>query len=372
MNNLEILTSKTEVESLAKRLMQEQSVAIDLEMDALHSYREKICLAQVSTPAETVIVDPLAGGDLEPLAPVFASGAIRKIFHAVDYDLRSLKRDYGFAAANLFDTMIAAQFCGEEKIGLADLLQKYFNVELDKKYQRADWSQRPLKKEMIDYAAEDTRHLHRLVEILEQKLKDLGRMSWLEEECSLLEAVRFDENGGPLFLRFKGAGRLERPQLAILEALLQWRDREAERRNRPHFKVLGNKPILEMVLAAPATRNKLGSLEGVNDRLLDRYGRKLLTCIEEAKAQDEDDWPHYPRTARNKRDPQAENILTRLKKWRLKIADEFKLEPGVLINNAQLEAISRVRPKSGKELATVKNIRNWQVEAFGQELLKQL
>ena len=152
MTSVPILTTTQEVSDLTARLMQETAVAIDLEMDALHSYQEKICLAQVSSSTETVIIDPLAGADLAPLTPLFASSDIRKIFHAADYDLRSLKRDYGFEVRNLFDTMVSAQLCGEGKIGLADLLQKYFGIELDKKYQRADWSQRPLKPEMIRYA----------------------------------------------------------------------------------------------------------------------------------------------------------------------------------------------------------------------------
>ncbi len=372
MKNTKILTSKPEVESLAQRLMQEKSVAVDLEMDALHNYQEKICLAQISTPDETVIIDPLAEADLAPLAPFFAAGGVGKIFHAADYDLRSLKRDYGFAVDNLFDTMIAAQFCGEEKIGLADLLNKYFDVELDKKYQRADWSQRPLKKEMIDYAAEDTRHLHRLASMLEKRLKELGRLPWLEEECRLLEAVEFDRNSGPLCLRFKGAGRLERPQLAVLEELLQWRDREARRRNRPHFKVLGNKPILAMTRSVPTTRAQLLAIEGLNDRLVDRYGKKLLDCLEKGANCDEKEWPHFPRPARSKRDPEAERILAKLKKWRLAKAAELQIDPGVLINNSQLEAAARTRPNNTGELQQVRDMRCWQVDAFGEELLAQL
>ena len=153
MSSVPILRTDQEVADLANRLLQHETVAIDFEMDALHSYQEKICLAQVTSPDETVIIDPLAGADLAPLGPLFSAAEVRKIFHAADYDLRSLKRDYGFEVRNLFDTMISAQLCGEEKIGLADLLQKYFDIGLDKKYQRADWSQRPLKPEMILYAA---------------------------------------------------------------------------------------------------------------------------------------------------------------------------------------------------------------------------
>lgn len=368
MTEIPVLISAAEVKSLAARLMEKTSVAIDLEMDALHNYHEKICLAQISTDDETVIVDPLTA-DLSPLAPVLSAPDIRKLFHAGDYDLRCLKRDYGFEVKNLFDTMISAQFAGEEKIGLADLLLKYFGVELDKKYQKADWSRRPLKPEMIRYAAEDTHHLHRLADILEEKLRQLGRTEWVSEECENLEAVAFDVNGGPLFLRFKGAGMLERRQLAALEELLQWRDQEASRRNCPHFKVLGNKQILEIIKAESMTLNGLAKIGGLSTRQIEHYGRKLIACLETAQSMDEGEWPLFPRTARGKRDLEAEQILVKLKKWRLGKAAELKLDPGVLINNALLEAISRARPGKIEELNGIKGLRAWQIRELGSQLV---
>jgi len=369
MTDVPILTSEAEVEELAAALLKESSVAIDLEMDSMHNYQDKICLAQISTPADTFIIDPLAGGNLAPLAPVFSAPDIRKIFHAADYDLRSLKRDYGFEVRGLFDTMVSSQLCGEEKIGLADLLAKYFGVVLDKKYQRADWSQRPLKNEMIRYAAEDTIYLHRLVAILEEKLESLGRLSWVEEECEWLEKVAFDVNTGPLFLRFKGAGRLERRQLAALEELLQWRDREAERRNCPHFKIVGNKQILSLVQIDPATTGGLNGVEGLSERQVGRYGRSLLECLESARAVDEEQLPHFPRPARSKKDPQADKLLTELKSWRTKKAVELGLDPGVLINNSLLEIISRRRPGRVDALQEITGLRRWQFDLLGKELV---
>ena len=168
MEQIEILTTNEQVAELAEQLAAETTIAVDLEADSMHNYQEKVCLIQVSTLQRTVLIDPLAATDLSPLKPILADPAIRKIFHAADYDLRSLSRDFDLEVNGLFDTMICAQLLGEERIGLADLLNKYFNVELDKKYQKADWSLRPLKPAMISYAAEDTHHLHRLAEILEQ------------------------------------------------------------------------------------------------------------------------------------------------------------------------------------------------------------
>ncbi|PLX73517.1 MAG: ribonuclease D [Desulfuromonas sp.] len=369
MPEVEILTTDSEIVDLALTLSKQTSVAVDFEMDALHNYREKVCLMQVSIPDRDLIIDPLAGADLKPLAPVFAAQKIRKIFHAADYDLRSLRRDYRFEVTGLLDTMVAAQLCGEEKIGLADLLQKYFGVELDKKYQKADWSKRPLSPEMIRYAAADTCYLHRLAELMEARLRELGRHEWLEEECRWLEAVEFEQNSGPLFLRFKGAGRLEPQQLAVLEELLQWRDQEAERRNCPLFKVIGNKPILQIAQNRPLSRKQLSEFPEFPPRLVDRYGKVLLACVERALAQQESEWPRYPRSERPKRDPQVDSVVAKMKKWRSGRAEGLSIEPGVLINNALLEAIARNRPKSVEKLSDVAGLRRWQIAEMGAELV---
>ena len=370
--NVEILTTDNEISALAKALASETAIAVDLEADALHNYREKICLIQISTETRTVLIDTLKVSTLDPLKPVFANPAITKIFHAADYDLRSLKRDYDLNVLGLFDTMISAQFLGEERIGLADLLLKYFDVELDKKFQKADWSQRPLPNAMIEYAAKDTCYLHRLKDLLAERLEALGRMSWVKEECALLEEVRFAENGGPLCLRFKGAGTLQRRELGVLEELLQWRESEGERHNRPVYKVLGNKPLLEIAKRMPAERNQMRGIEGLPPRLLDRYAKPLLKSIAAAKKLPEDSLPFYPRQPRKPKDPRKEERLKLLKQWREKEASEYALDPGVLINNAALDVIAQARPGTMVELNQIEGVKNWQKEELGESLLAAL
>jgi len=365
-----ILTTTAEVAALAQELAREQAIAVDLEADSMHSFREKVCLLQFSTPARTVLVDPLTGADLSPLAPVLADPAIRKIFHAADYDLRCLFRDFGFIVRGLFDTMVACQLLGEEKVGLADVLGKHFGVLLDKQFQRADWSLRPLSAGMILYAAEDTRHLHRLAALLEERLAGKGRLAWAIEEFSLLEQVRFSENEGPLFLRAKGAAALDRRQLAVLEAVLQWRLGEAQRRDCPPFKVMGNASVMDMAKAVPKTLQGLACIEGISPRLVDRYGRKLLQAIEAGLAVPESELPVFPRGERREKDPAVESRFKRLREWRQIKAEELAVEPGVLINNATLEEIARCRPASAAALSEVPGMKNWQREAFGGELLR--
>lgn len=372
MKHIDILKTPSQIVELAKELEKQTAIAVDLEADSLHNYREKICLMQVSTPERTVLIDTLVFHNLDPLKKVFANPAIIKIFHAADYDLRSLKRDFGLNVHGLFDTMISAQLLGEERIGLADLLSKYFDVELDKKYQRADWSQRPLKAEMIRYAASDTCYLHRLKDLLVARLETLGRMSWVREECALLEDVSFAENSGPICLRFKGAGLLSRRELGILETLLQWREGEGERLNRPVYKVVGNKSLLELAKRMPREEQGMQGIEGLSPRLIDRYGSALLTAVAKGRKIPEELLPLFPRLPRKPKDPGREDRIRVLKKWREQEAAEYALDPGVLINNAILEAVVMVKPSKPAELDKVSGLKNWQKEELGEGLLKAL
>ncbi len=367
-----ILTTTEEIAQLATRLSQHAVIAVDLEADSMHNYLEKVCLLQFSTPDETVLVDPLADAELTPLKPVLADPAIRKIFHAADYDIRCLARDFDIEISGLFDTMISSQFLGEERFGLADVLKKYFGVELDKKYQRADWSRRPLSDEMIRYAAGDTFYLHRLVEILEEKLIEKGRLEWVQEEFQLLEKVRFTVHDGPEFLRFKGAGTLNPRQLAVLESLLQWRDSEAQRRDCPLYKVLGNKQVLELARAMPQGRKEMTAVPDLAPRLVERYGGKLLFAVAQGLEVPDSELPHYPRMQRREKDPQAEQRFNRLKDWRKKKAETLQLDPGVLINNASLEELAKRWPKQVAELEDIPLMKRWQVRELGADILKVL
>jgi len=371
-DRIEIITTAPALAAFAQKLAGQSSIAVDLEADSMHSYREKVCLLQFTTEEETVLVDPLAVTDLAPLGPVLANPGIRKIFHAADYDIRCLYRDFSLEINGLFDTMIACQFLGEEKVGLADVLLKYFGVELDKQYQRADWSKRPLSPEMIRYAAEDTAHLHRLVIILEEALQEKGRLTWVQEEWRLLEKVRHSEPGGPLFLRLKGAGALPRRSLAVLEALLQWRDREAQRRDCPHFKVLGNKSLLQLARTMPHSLQGLVGIEGISPRVVDRYGKSLLAAVEVGKAVPEGELPSFPRTERRVRDEKVDQRLAHLKAWRAEKAAELQMAPGIVINNALLEEIAWREPHNEEALRQIPGLKNWQGEVLAEGLLQTL
>lgn len=222
-------------------------IGVDQESDSLYHYREKVCLLQLAAEGRSYVIDPLTLQDLSPLRSLFFDPSIRKIFHGADYDIRVLNRDFGFEVNNLFDTQLACQFLGMAETGLEAVLRSRFQVNLNKKYQRADWSQRPLPKEMIEYASLDGRYLIPLAHLLEEELRQKGRLSWVEEECRSLARVRFSPpSRTPLFLRVKGAGKLDRRGLAVLEELLRIREEEARKRDLPPFKILRSEILLTL------------------------------------------------------------------------------------------------------------------------------
>ena len=338
----------------------------------MHSYQEKVCLLQFSWEDETALVDPLAGADMKALRAPFSNPDIRKIFHAADYDIRCLARDFDMQICGLFDTMIASQLLGEPKVGLADVLRKYFGLELDKKYQRADWSKRPLDANMLHYAAEDTRHLEALHLILRRSLEEKNRLWWAEEEFLLLEQVRFSPPAGPACLQVKGASALKPRQLEVLEQLLAWRDAQARSRDCPAYKVLGTKPLLAIAAAMPHT---LGALEAIDEfpaKLRQRYARAILECVEVARTRPEHELPVVPVRRRREFDPGVEERLRTLKKWRAGKARELELDPGVLINNQTLIQIARMEAQTLDDLGAVAGMRAWQRRVLGQDIIQAL
>ncbi len=348
-------------------------VAVDIEADSMYHFREKVCLVQMAAGGQSVVIDPLAVPDLSVLAPLFARAEIRKIFHGADYDVRSLYRDFGIAIENLFDTQIAATFLGFSETGLDGMLRQCFDVRLDKKFQKKDWSQRPLPEEMVEYAARDVRYLEPLAQRLRAELEAKGRLAWVEEECDLLRRVRPPEpDDGPLFLRFKGAGRLDRGSLAVLEALLRWRADLAARKDRPLFKVLGNSNLLTLATAKPTTAEALKACNALSGRQIGLYGQGILDAVDSALRLPADRLPRYPRQRTAPVPPEVSDRVAALRDWRDRKALGLGLDPAVLFNKAQMFAVARACPRRLEDLKDLPEIRRWQIDSFGRSLMAVL
>lgn len=369
----EMIESREALQRLVEKLAGETVLAWDLEADSLHHYREKVCLIQIATSNEVFLVDPLAVPDLSPLAALLENPAIRKVFHGADYDIRSLYRDFSLSVHNLFDTMIACQLLGEKEVGLAAVLKKRFGAELDKRYQKADWSRRPLDAGMIAYAAADTLFLVALYRQLEKELAARGRLSWVEEECLLLSEVRAaDREGEPFFLRFKGANRMDRRTLAVLEELLRFRDERARLSDRPPFKILSNETMRELAEKKPATLQDMAGVPGLPARSVERFGRDILKAVAQGCGLPEDQLPVMARAVRPERDAEREERLKQLKRWREGKALALGIDAGILVNNALLESLAKEVPRTLNDLDAFPVLRSWQKSELGEELLSML
>jgi ribonuclease D len=359
-----------QLEGAARILGQAKIIGVDLEADSMHHYFEKVCLLQIATESASYVMDPLALRDLSALHAVFSNPHIRKVFHGADYDIRSLYRDFRLEVENLFDTQLACKFLGLRESGLEALLRSRFHVELNKKYQRADWSQRPLSPEMVEYAAMDVRYLIPLARMLEKELEEKSRLSWVEEECLFLTKVRFTPpSHAPLYLKVKGAFLLDPRSLAVLEALLEFREAQAQKSDLPPFKVLRNEPLLELAMKKPLRLEELETGKVLSRKQIDRYGTRLLQEIHRAMAIPDEDLPVYPREARPYLSSPVRKRVNALKAWRDMRAKNLGMEPGILINNALINGLALKNPRSIREMEEIPGLKRWLQDHFGLEIL---
>jgi ribonuclease D len=369
----QLITDAQALDPALQRLRAGSRVALDTEAASFHRYRDRVYLIQLSSDHETVLVDPLAIADLRDIGQLLADPALEVIFHDADYDLRMLDRDYGFHGRRIWDTRIAAQLAGEQSFGLSALLEHFFGIRLSKKLQRADWSLRPLTDEMVAYAAADTAHLPALRDLLEDRLRALGRLSWAEEEFLQLEQVRWNGRGGGPdgFLDLKGAKLLKPPQLAVLRAVWSWRERTAEAADRAPFRILANELLIALARAGPRTTAQLAAVDGMPASIARRHGDQLLVAVAEGLATPEAAWPRVARRPRTRPDPDADARFQRLRVLRATRAPAVGLDPGLIGANGLLQEIARAAPRSAEDLDGIAELRRWQREVLGDEAILQ-
>lgn len=350
------------------------TVAVDTEGASFHRFVDRIYLLQMSTRDLTAVLDPLAIGAPAPLGRILESDRIEKVFHDADYDLRLLHQDYGWNTRRLFDTRVAAQLLGIRAFGLAALLERSFGLRLDKKHQRADWSMRPLPRDMLDYASQDTMYLLELRDRLANELESAGRWSWAEEEFERLEGTRWEQAEGEDtgYMRIKGARDLDRRELAIFRELVRFRDGIARELDRATFRVAGNEALFAVAKERPQTLEALAAIKGVPRGIAERRGAEMLAAVRRGMEVPEDQLPKFPRAPRWDRDADFDNRVNALRVAREEAAQRLGLDPGFLCAREKLETIARKKPKTLEELAEVPDLRRWQIEVLGPAFLKAL
>ena len=354
------------------RLMQEPIVSVDTESNSLYAYHERVCLVQFSIPGQDYLLDPLAVQNLDALGSLFAEPKIEKVFHAAEYDVMVLHRDYGFAFAGLFDTMWASRIVGWKKYGLGNLLKRHFDIRTDKRMQRTNWGKRPLSDEQLAYAQLDT---HFLLPLRQMLLSELQTQNRMQEARLAFERVaqsrwskkEFDPNG---FWSLKGAHDLDEPGLAVLAALYVFREQRAQRLDRPPFKVLSRQALINLSRSRPQSLDELKHIKGVPRRLSIKNRKKLLEII--AK-----NMHHPPPQEPTTHPPRRYNGVVEaryqaLRGWRKDRSEKRGVEPDVILSNHVLHQLARLNPTSLEKLSSMDLLGDWERQEYGQEIVAVL
>lgn len=329
-----MISTAPDLAALISDLARVDPIAVDTEADSLHCYFEKLCLIQISFGEQDILVDPLAGLDLEGLFQTLA--AKRLILHGADYDLRLMRRA-GFSEPRaVFDTMIAARLTGHAEFSLAALVKQYFSIELVKGSQKANWARRPLSGQMEAYARNDTHFLIALAGILENRLRELGRWEWFEQSCSrALVTARIDkERDAETVWRISGSSDLQGRASALLRALWLWRDAEARSSDRPAFHVLQNEKLVDA--AARFDRGEEVSFPHFSPS----RQRRFAAAAQAAFALSPEEWPRPIRKPRIRPTPEQERSFMKLKTRRDAAAVTLELDPALIAPKATLEQIA--------------------------------
>ncbi len=357
-----------ELDRLMTRLRGELLLAVDTESNSLYAYHERVCLIQISTRTADYLIDPLALDDLSALGPLMAAPDVEKVFHAAEYDVMCLKRDFGWTFANLFDTMIAARILGWPQVGLGNLLSKEFGVSLDKRHQRADWGERPLPRERQRYAQMDTHYLPALRDRQVEALRAAGHWEEAQEAFGELPALpaaehRFDPEG---FWTVSGAHDVPLHKMGLVRELYLFRDKVAQQRDCPPFKVFGDGTIVDLALKAPRTLAGLRRVRGMSAGQVQRYGEEVLQALRRGEQ-------GAPPRPPKRDDIPAPEVLARydaLHAWRRDRASARGVESDVIVSRDALWALARKAPQTWEELSAIESLGPWKRQTYGEEILQ--
>ena len=329
-------------------------VALDTEADSLHSYREKLCLIQMGVGEHKALIDPLNIADLSPLLTYLEKTEIW--VHGADLDMTLMKRTFGIIPERIYDTQTAARLTGERQFGLAHLVESKFGVALSKQSQRADWGRRPLTPKMLEYALNDIHYVIPLADMFLTKLRELGREPWFLESCAdaRISVLNRPPPDPEEQWRINGSGALKPCGLHYLRCFWRWRDAEAERINRPTFKIISNDEIIAM-----AEDMQDGKDVTLPSRYPPPFHRRFHKMFKEAKAVPEAEWPRRPARRRHERDIESEKRFEVLKERRDKLGGQLNIDGALIASRAALEQIARDANCTGDLLL------NWQRELLG-------
>lgn len=364
------IDTRDQLDDLVERLSNENLIGIDTESNSLHAYKEQVCLIQISTRQEDFLIDPLNIDQMSALNYIFAHPRIEKVFHAAEYDIMCLKRDFAYEIVNLFDTMIAARICGIKQIGLSNLLHQYLGVKLDKSHQRDNWGERPLNFASLRYAQADVHYLPQLRDMLRLELEGSGHLEEALETFRDLVTIpphdgrTFDPDG---FWKIGIPNNLSPSEMAILREVYLVREEAAKNFNMPPFKIFSTQTLIEFARDKPTSLSDLTKLTGMSPAQIRRYGKQILAAVQRARGVQLPAPPQF-----HPPPPLINDRYIALHAWRKERAVQRGVESDVIISKQALWDLAEKLPATLEEMGQIHGIGPWRLNTYGVELLQIL
>jgi ribonuclease D len=361
-----MIVTTADLEAACQKLAKSEFVTVDTEFIRETTFWPELCLIQIANPSMEVLIDPLAKGlDLKPFFELMADASVVKVFHAARQDLEIIYNLGNLIPHPLFDTQVAAMVCGYgDSVSYDQLVARITGAHIDKTSRFTDWRHRPLSDKQLDYAIADVTYLRDVYLALKERLERDGRTSWLKEEMDILEAPEtYDLHPDDAWQRLKM--RVKKPQqLAVLQSVAAWREREARNRNVPRGRVLKDDAIYEIAQQQPKDVEALGKLRSIPKGWeRSSAGAQLLDAVNQALALPKSELPSMPRQQQS---PEGSGAAVELLKVLLKLtAEKHGVAPKVIANSDDLEKIA-----TDGEKADAAAMHGWRKELFGDVALK--
>lgn len=352
--NYTYVDTQEKLKEMCEELSQKKVIAIDIECENnLHHYGSYISIIQISTKEKNWVVDVLTLKEIQLLLDIFKDTNITKIFHDVSFDFRILNHQFKTIPKNVYDTQIAALLIGESAVGLGSLLEKFFSVKKESKFQMADWTKRPINPEMMAYAVKDTAYLIDLKDELDKKIKKLNRVEWLKEELEHLQTKEY-EYRELLFDDMKGISKLNLKEKLFAKKIYDLRDTLAKKTDKPPHRMISNKKLMSLAQEPPQTREEWQSMKGMHPKIKAKapflYSETQKMPIKKEISQNKE---------RKSYTEQQKQQLQELENTRVKIAKELNLEPYLIMSKEQIHDVVRTKKYD--------SLRDWQKKLILRE-----
>lgn len=350
-----MVESAQQLERTVEDLMQCDVIGIDTEFVRERTWRADLGLIQISDGKEVWLIDPLKTGPLEPLSGLLRDQATVKILHAPSEDLDVLFYNTGAVPNPLFDTQIACAMLGQPlQMGYHTTVEWLLGIAIDKGETRSNWCYRPLRPAQIKYAALDVCLLPMMYRQLRERLQDLGRESWLTEDCArLLNKAETPPDPEQSWKRLNGHNRLDGTSLAILQSLAKWRDKEAEHRNLARGFVIKDNALMTIANKKPLSLSALSELDIWHPKAIQRHGSKLIAQVDQILQEG------LTSPTPDMLMPQHRKLMADMRNLVQLKATELSVDPALLASRRELESLilsSEVEPLSERFLGWRKNI----------------